>query len=82
MVFTTGRFILSLALLFVLVFFCPLALGSLRLGREKKRESWYTYVLLVHLFVYFARVNLCPSSVSLVAFCDCGTPWIFLLTFF
>ena len=76
-VFTTGCFILSLALLFVLVQSC-LALWSPRLG---KREL--VYVLLVHLFVYFERVNFCPFSLPLpglaVAF-DCGTPWTFLLT--
>ena len=45
------------------------------------------YVLLVHLFVCFAHVSFCSFFSSswcqgLAAVCDCGTPWIFLLTFF
>ena len=41
-------------------FFSPLALKSPRLG---KREL--VYLLLVHLFVCFARVNFCPFSFPL-----------------
>ena len=52
------------------------------LGEERELVC----VLLVHLFVYFARVNFCPFSlplgVGLAAACDCGTPWTILLTFF
>ena len=63
-VFITGRFMLSIALLFVLVFFflsfyhCDhLAWG---------RESWLgVCVLLVHLFVYFGRVDFFPFSLPL-----------------
>ena len=53
---------LSLALLFVLVllFSVLLALWSPRLGSGE-----LVYVLLVHLFVYFARVNFSlPFGVS------------------
>ena len=64
-VFTTGRFVWSLALHFVLVllfffFQSCLALWSPRLG---KREL--IYVLFVHLFVYFACVDFCPFSLPL-----------------
>ena len=40
-------------------------------------------MLLVHLFVYFARVNFCPFSLplswcqGLAAASDCDTPWMF-----
>ena len=50
------------ALLFALAFFSP---GShcdhLAWGRERE----LVYALLVHLFVYFARVNFRPSSLPL-----------------
>ena len=41
---------------------------------------------IVHLFVYFARVNFClffSSSwcLGLAAASDCGSPWTVLLTF-
>ena len=57
-----------------------LALWSPRLG---KREV--VYVLLVHLFVYFARVNLAFFRFLLVSVIGCGV-WLwhsldFLLTF-
>ena len=40
-------------------------------------------MLLMRLFVYFARVNFCPFFSSswcrgFAAACDCGTPWTFL----
>ena len=43
-------------------------------------------MLLVHLFVCFARVCFCPFFSSswrrgLAAVCDCDIPWTFLLTF-
>ena len=43
-------------------------------------------MLLVHLFVCFARFRFCPFPLSswcrgLAAVCDCGSPWTFLLTF-
>ena len=50
---------LSLALLFVLALSCL----ALWLSRSGKREL--VYVLFVHLFVYFARVNFCPFSLPL-----------------
>ena len=50
-------------------------------------EEELVCVLLVHLFVCFVRVSVCPFSLSLgvgglAAVCDCGTPWTFLLAFF
>ena len=62
-VLTTARFVLSHALLFVLVlllFQSCLALISSRFG---KREL--VFVLLVQLFVYFARVSFCHFSLPL-----------------
>ena len=42
-------------------------------------------MFLVHLFVYFARVNFCPSSSywcqGLTETSDCGSPGTFLSTF-
>ena len=52
----------SLALLFVLVFLQSLySIMITSLGEERE----LVYVLLVHLFVYFARVNFCPFSLPL-----------------
>ena len=49
-------------------------------------EEGAGYVLLMHLFVYFALVSFCLVFSSwcrgLAAVCDSGTPWTFLLTFF
>ena len=56
MVFTTGRFGLNIALLFVLVLTCLAP-------RLDKREL--VYVLFVHVFVYFARVNFYSFSLPL-----------------
>ena len=52
-----GCFMLSLALLFVLVFFFSVLFSIVitSLGEE-------IYVLLVRLFVYFAHINFCPFS--------------------
>ena len=72
-----------LALLFVFVFFSPFCIVITALGEERE----LAYVLLVHLFVHFARVDVWPFfspswCQRLAAACDCGTPWTFLLTFF
>ena len=50
-------------------------------------EGELVFVLLVHLFVSYAHVNLCPFFSSfwcqgLAATSDCGTLWTFLITFF
>ena len=50
-------------------------------------EGELVFVLLVHLFVSYAHVNLCPFLSSfwcqgLAATSDCGTLWTFLITFF
>ena len=72
---------LSLALLFVLVFLVILALWS-----PCSRQRELIYVFLLHLFVYFARVDLNFFSSSwchgLAATSDCDTSWTFLLTVF
>ena len=51
------------ALLFVLVFFSPFSIVITSLGEERT-------VLL--LFVYSARVDFCPYSLSLVSRVGCG----------
>ena len=69
-------------LLFVYVFFSViLAFGSPCVG---KREP--VFVLIVHLFVSYAHVNLCHFFSSswcqgLAATSACGSSWTFLFTF-
>ena len=52
---------------FLFFFFCfvfissPYSIVVTSLGEERE----VVYVLLVHLFVYFARVNFCPFSLPL-----------------
>ena len=60
-VYTTGRLMFkSLLVLFVLVSPFVLAFWSPRLGKKE-----LVFVLLVHLFVCFARVCFCPFSLPL-----------------
>ena len=71
----------GLALLFVFVFSVLLAFWSPCLG---KREL--VFVLIVHLFVSYAHVNLCHFFSSswcrgLAAASACGSSWTFLFTF-
>ena len=61
--FTTGRFMLSLALLFVLMLLFFSILLALWSPRMEKGEL--VFVHLAHLFVYVAGVDLCPSSLPL-----------------
>ena len=70
-VFTTGRFALScLALCFCVLsvlFTCSIVITSL--GEERAGLC----VFLVHLFVYFARVNFCPLPLLVsVSGIDCS----------
>ena len=71
---------MSYLVLFILVFFSPLALRLPRLG---KREL--ILVLFVRLFDVKACLVLSVSSSSWclgrAAICDCGTPWTSLLPF-
>ena len=64
---------------FLMFFFFSVLLALLS-HRLWKREL--VYVLLVHLFVNFARLNLCPWYQGLAAACDCDTPWTFSFFFF
>ena len=66
MVFTTGRFMLSLALLFVLVFFSPFSIVITSLG--EKRAGLCAY----RAFVCFACVNFCSLSLPLGVGVGCG----------
>ena len=81
MVYSTRRFVLSLALCyFVLVFFSPFSIAITSLGEERANLSAF------RTFVRFALVWL---SVSTSSWClgraaayDCGSPLTFLLPFF
>ena len=60
MAYTTGRFMFSLALLFVLLYFSPFSVVITSIGDKE-----LVYVVLVHVFVYFARINVCHFSLPL-----------------
>ena len=67
----------GLALLFVYVFFCPFSIFD--------HLAW-VFVLIVHLFVSYAYVNLYHIFSSswcrrLAAASVCGSSWTFLFTF-
>ena len=60
--------------------------SCLALYSPRLRKMELVYMRLVHLFVYFTRVNFCPFFSSswcqgLAAACDCGTPLSVLITF-
>ena len=82
-VFTTGRLVLSLASLFVLVFFYSTVW---RCGCFAWRRGGCGLCASRALLVYLARFGFCPFSLplgvgDLAAAYDCGAPWSFLLTF-
>ena len=69
---------------FFVLFFSPLSIVITSLGELK------AVLVDSYAFVYFARVHFCPFTLplgvrgwcrGLAAVCDCGTHWIFLLTF-
>ena len=74
--FSTGRFMLSLALLFVYVLFSPFSIVITLLGEER--------VAFVCLFCNCSFLSFISSSwcQGLTAAGSRGTPWTFLLTFF
>ena len=74
---STRRFILSLALRSVLVFFSPFSIAIISLGEERASLCGF------RAFVCYARVVLCPFPLllGLAATCNCGTLWTFLFTF-
>ena len=79
-VFAAGRFMLSLALLFVLVFFSPFIIVITSLGEE--RSGLFVSRVIVCLFctrliLYFFSSSWCHG---LAATSACDTPWN--LTFF
>ena len=83
MVYSTRRFVLSLAR--VILFLCFSVLLALRLPRLVKTELILVLVFFVRLF-YFACLVLSVFSYSWclgrAAACDCGTPWTFLFPLF
>ena len=83
MVYCTRRFVVCLSVChFVLVYFSPFSIAITSLGEERANLSAF------RMFVRFncACLDLSVSSSSWglgwAAFCDCGTPWTFLLPFF
>ena len=82
MVYSTRRFVLSLALCyFVLVFFSPFSIVITSLGKER------AYLNAFCAFVRFALGWFCLFSFPFVVLgrtvaCDCGTPWTFLSPYF
>ena len=81
MVYSTRLFVVCLTLFyFVLVFFSPLSNGITSLGEERANLSAFrTFVRFV--FVWFCLFPLPLSVCEVLRFCDCGTPWTFLLPF-
>ena len=75
MVYSTRRFVLSLALCyFVLVFFRPFSIAITILGEERANLSAFSYVCSICACLF---LSVSPSSWCLgrVAACDCGTLW-------
>ena len=79
-VYSTRRFVLSLALCyFVLVFFSPFSIAITSLGEETANLSaFHTFVRFALVWFYLFPLPLCLER---AAACDCGTPWTFLLPF-
>ena len=79
MVYSTRRFVLSLAFYYFVIFFSPFSIAITSLGEERANR----------LFSYVCSICAClvlsvfSSSWCLgwAAACDCGTPWTFLLHF-
>ena len=95
MVYSTRRFVVCLSVChFVLVFFSPFSIVITSLGEERANLSAFcTFVRFVLVKICrfplplgvweglrFVIVAL-PGLFSYL-FCDCGTPWTFLLPFF
>ena len=82
MVYSKRRFVLRFAwCCFVLVFFGPLSILITSLREERANLSAFC------AFLRFALVWFCSFPLPLgvwegLRFCDCGIPWIFLLSFF
>ena len=82
MVYSTRRFVVCLTVChFVFEFFSPFSIAITSLGEERANLSAF------RMFVRFVLVWICRKSSSSwglgrAAFCDCGTPWTFLLPFF
>ena len=91
MVYSTRRFVLSLAwCYFFLLFFSPFSIAITSFGEERANLNAF------RMFVRFALVWFCLFSLPLGVWevlrhsldfsftfvCDCGTLWTFLLPFF
>ena len=82
MVYSTRRFVVSLALCyFVLVFFSPFSIAITPLGEERANLSAFWYVCSICVCLVLS-VSSSSSYLGWAAACDCGTPWTFLLPFY
>ena len=94
MVYSTRRFVVCLSVChFVLVFFSPFSIAITTLGEERANLSafrtvvrfvlvwicWFLLPLRVWEGLRFVIVAL--PGLFFYLFCDCGTPWTFLLPF-
>ena len=80
--YTMGCFVFSIALLLFLCFFSHVSIVRSMLG--EKGASWsmcFSCVCLfnLHALIFVIFLFLLVSGVAAAS--DCGTPWIFLLTF-
>ena len=83
-VFTTGRFVWSLALHFVLVLLFFSVLFSIVItsfGEERADLCAFRAFVCLFCMRWFLSIFSSSWCQGLAAVCDCGTPWIFLLTF-
>ena len=81
MVYSAKRFVVCITLChFVLVFFSPFSIAITSLGEEGANLSAFrTFDRFV--LVWICQIPLSPDVREGLWFCDCGTPWTFLLPF-
>ena len=95
MVYSTRRFVVCLSVChFVLVVFSPFSIAITSLGEERANlRAFRTFVRFVLVWIcrFSLRLGVWEELrfviVALLGlfsylFCDCGTPWTFLLLFF
>ena len=92
MIYSTRRFVLCLTLCYfvVFVFISPFSIAITSLWEESAFSTFVRFALVwfclfhIPLCVWeglrFVNVAL-PGLFFLTFFCDCGTPWTFLLSF-
>ena len=80
--YTTGRFMFSLALLFVLVFFSPFSIVITSFGEERAALCASCAFICIFCTRYVLSIFSSSWYQGLAAACGCGTRWTFLFTFF